>query len=132
MLRAAKLIAFAATTNGARAREFYVGVLGLPVISDDAFALALDANGTMLRIQKLEVFAPHPFTTLGWEVVDIDNAVDELSKRGVVFERYPGMAQDQRGIWYSPSGAQVAWFKDPDGNTLSLTRRVSPAETHNA
>jgi hypothetical protein len=68
-------------------------------------------------------FEPQGFTVLGWQVKDIDHVVDSLTKRNVKLARYPGMAQDERGIWSSPSGARVAWFKDPDGNTLSLTQR---------
>lgn len=122
MLRTQKLMAFIATQDGARARGFYEKILGLKVISDDDYAIAVDANGTMLRIQKVGGFTPHPFTALGWEVPDIGSTVEKLSQRGVPFERFPGMGQDARGIWRSPSGAQVAWFKDPDGNTLSLTQ----------
>jgi catechol 2,3-dioxygenase-like lactoylglutathione lyase family enzyme len=121
MLAGDKLIAFAATRDGARAREFYETTLGLSVVTDDGFALVLDANGTMLRIQKVEAFTPSPFTALGWEVADIARTVNELEKRGVTFQKYPWMDQDPAGIWNSPSGARVAWFKDPDGNTLSLT-----------
>jgi predicted enzyme related to lactoylglutathione lyase len=122
MLEAAKLIAFVATTDGARARQVYETILGLTVLSDDPFALAVIANGTMLRIQKVNDFTPPPFTALGWEVPDIVATVDGLSQRGVTFQRYAGMPQDERGIWSSPSSARVAWFKDPDGNTLSLTQ----------
>jgi catechol 2,3-dioxygenase-like lactoylglutathione lyase family enzyme len=117
-----KLMAFLATRDGARARAFYEGTLGLAVLSDDDFALALDVGGTMLRVQKVETFTPHPFTALGWEVPDVAAAVAALAARGVVFERFAGLDQDARGIWRSPSGARVAWFKDPDGNTLSLTQ----------
>ena len=122
MLARQKLMAFVATSDGERARAFYEGTLGLTVISDDAFALAVDANGTMLRIQKVGQFQPHPFTTLGWEVGDIDGVVASMAERGVTFERFPGVAQDERGIWSAPGGARVAWFKDPDGNTLSITQ----------
>jgi catechol 2,3-dioxygenase-like lactoylglutathione lyase family enzyme len=122
MLTKRKLMAFIATADGARARAFYEGTLGLSVLADDDFALALDGNETMLRVQKVERVAPQPFTVLGWEVPDISEVVAELAKRGVVFERYAGMPQDERGVWRSPSGARVAWFKDPDGNTLSLTQ----------
>ena len=121
MLGREKIMAFAAIRDGARAREFYEKVLGLSLISEDSFALVLDANGTMLRLQKVESFTPSPFTTLGWEVSNIRSAVSELQKRGVVFQKYPWMDQDELGIWAAPSGARVAWFKDPDGNTLSLT-----------
>ena len=122
MLRTAQLMAFSTTADGEKARAFYEGALGLEVISDDDFALALDANGTMLRVQKLAKVEPGGFTTLGWEVTDIAAVVDALRVRGVLFDVYPGMGQDERGIWHAPSGARVAWFKDPDGNTLSLTQ----------
>ena len=122
MLDSAKLIAFVATRDGAKAREFYEGVLGLQVISDDPFALALDAHGTMLRVQKVAELTPPAFTALGWEVADIRATVAALFKAGVTFQTYPGMGQDEHGIWHAPSGALVAWFKDPDGNTLSLTQ----------
>lgn len=121
MLGKNNLVSFIATANGGAARKFYEQTLGLKVISDDDFALACEVNGRMLRIQKVENFRPQPFTALGWEVSDIGASVDALATRGVKFERYDGMDQDKRGIWASPSGAQVAWFKDPDGNTISLT-----------
>jgi catechol 2,3-dioxygenase-like lactoylglutathione lyase family enzyme len=121
MLDAQKVMAFVATRDGRRARDFYEGTLGLQVISDDDYALALDAHGTQIRIQKVELFTPHPFTALGWAVSSIDDTVEALRARGVIFEIFPGMNQDSRGVWQSPSGARVAWFKDPDGNTLSLT-----------
>ena len=120
MLRDAKLVAFAATTDGKRAADFYGRVLGLEIRSDDEFAIAFDAAGTELRLQKVERFTPHPFTTLGWQVPNVTNAVRTLSARGVVTERYPWMDQDADGIWSAPSGARVAWFKDPDGNLLSV------------
>ena len=122
MLSKHRLMAFIATRDARRAREFYEKILGLRVISDDDYAIAVDANGTMLRIQKVAEFAPHSFTALGWEIPDIGSTVKELSERGIQFERFPGMGQDARGVWHSPSGARVAWFKDPDGNTLSLTQ----------
>lgn len=117
-----KLMAFLATTDGGRARAFYEGTLGLRVLSDDDFALAVEAGGTMLRIQKVASFAPHPFTALGWEVPDIASAAARLERAGVSFERFPGLTQDGQGVWKSPSGARVAWFRDPDGNVLSLTQ----------
>jgi catechol 2,3-dioxygenase-like lactoylglutathione lyase family enzyme len=122
MAMTGRVMAFLATTDGARARSFYEGTLGLNVTSDDDFALALDANGTMLRVQKVAPFTPHAFTALGWEVADVAAAVAGLAKKGVRFERYDGLGQDAAGIWRSPSGARVAWFRDPDGNVLSLTQ----------
>jgi predicted enzyme related to lactoylglutathione lyase len=122
MLGSNKLVAFVATTDGNRARQFYGELLGLKVMSDDPYALVCDAGGTLLRIQKVGALQAQGFTVLGWEVADIKATVDGLGKRGVKFERYDGMAQDEWGIWNAPSGARVAWFKDPDGNTLSLTQ----------
>lgn len=121
MLNAARMIAFVPSRDLARARVFYVEVLGLKFVSQDAFALVLDANGNMLRIAKTGEFQPAVFTILGFDVADIRAEVTLLGGRGVVFERYPGIQQDEMGIWRSPGGAQVAWFKDADGNVLSLT-----------
>ncbi len=120
MLRAAKLTAFAATAQPARARTFYEQVLGLRLVTEDRFALAFDANGVQLRVQKVEQVQPQPFTVLGWEVRNIRSAMDGLSRAGVAFERYAFLEQDEAGVWSAPSGTKVAWFKDPDGNLLSL------------
>jgi catechol 2,3-dioxygenase-like lactoylglutathione lyase family enzyme len=122
MLTDQRIMAFVATSDGRRARAFYEGTLGLRVTSDDEFALALDAGGTALRVQKVDGVEPRPFTALGWEVDDIAAVVAALARRGVKFQRYPGMDQDAHGVWRSPSGARVAWFQDPDGNVLSLTQ----------
>jgi catechol 2,3-dioxygenase-like lactoylglutathione lyase family enzyme len=122
MLSEQAVMAFLATSNAAQARAFYTEVLGLALVSDTGFALVFDANGTMLRVQKVEVVAPHRYTALGWLVADIAATIAGLSSRGVTFERYEGLEQDALGVWQSPSGAQVAWFKDPDDNVLSLTQ----------
>ncbi len=122
MLEQQELVAFIATSEPARALRFYAETLGLRLVSDDPYALVFDAKGTTIRIQKVEDLEPQSFTALGWTVKKIDQVVIELSKRGVKFERFGGMDQDDIGIWNSPSGARVAWFKDPDGNTLSLTQ----------
>jgi len=118
------IIAFVPTRNPAIARPFYEKTLGLRFISDDQFALVFDANGVMLRVVNVsgvKGFTTAPFTILGWSVADIGKAVKTLHGKGVTFERYPGMGQDEQGVWGSPSGAKVAWFKDPDGNVLSVT-----------
>ena len=122
MLATADVIAFVATTNLERARAFYEGVLGLRVIEDDGFALAFDAHGTMLRVTGVSELTPAPNTVLGWSVAAIAAAVRDLQARGVGFARYDGFEQDEQGIWTAPTGALVAWFADPDGNTLSLTQ----------
>jgi catechol 2,3-dioxygenase-like lactoylglutathione lyase family enzyme len=121
-LDSATVTAFVATTDAKRAAKFYRDVLGLRLVSDEPVALVFDANGTMLRIQKIEKLTPQPFTALGWWVADIRATISSLVARGVTFERYPWAEQDSLGIWLAPSGARVAWFKDPDGNILSLTQ----------
>jgi catechol 2,3-dioxygenase-like lactoylglutathione lyase family enzyme len=124
ILGGSKLVAFAATTDPAKARAFYEGVLGLHLVADEKpFALVFDANGTMLRVTTVHELKPDPFTVLGWNVADIEAKVDVLASKGVVFNRYEGVNDgNPRGIWNSPSGARVAWFTDPDGNVLSLTQ----------
>jgi catechol 2,3-dioxygenase-like lactoylglutathione lyase family enzyme len=124
MLGAHDIIAFVPTTNSQLAREFYEQKLGLKFVSDDGFALVFEANGNMLRVVKLKEFTPAQFTILGWEVPDAQQAVSELQSRGVRFERYPWAQQDELGIWNAPGGAKVAWFKDPDGNVLSVSQHV--------
>ena len=120
MLTNADPIAFVATANAEAAITFYRDVLGLTFVSDDPFAVVFDLNGTMLRIAKVESLTPAQHTVLGWQVDDIEVTVRGLAEKGVLFERYEQLEQDDLGIWTSP-GTRVAWFKDPDGNTLSLT-----------
>jgi len=121
MLGEQTLVAFVATTDATRARAFYEETLGLALISDDPHALVFDANGTTIRVQKVASFQPHPFTALGWTVDDVKAVVTMLKQKNVSCERFPGMDQDAHGVWASASGARIAWFKDPDGNVLSLT-----------
>lgn len=120
MLGTSKVMAFAATAQAERARGFYEDVLGLRLVEDTPYALVFDANGTALRIQKVQAVAPVPYTVLGWTVDDIKATIRDLSENGVRFERFPGMDQDELGTW-SSGAARIAWFKDPDGNLLSLT-----------
>jgi catechol 2,3-dioxygenase-like lactoylglutathione lyase family enzyme len=126
-LASADVIGFVGTTDGERARDFYERVLGLTFVSDERFALVFDANGVMIRIFKLDSLSPAPYTILGWGVADIAETIRSLSAKGVAFERYAGMPQDANGVWVSPTGAKVAWFKDPDGNVLSLTQFTLPS-----
>ena len=123
MLHSAELVAFVATADGARARRFYEEVLGLRLVEETPFALVFHSAGTTLRVTFVERVGPAPHTVLGWTVEDIHATMAGLAARGVAFERYPGLDQDEAGVWRSPSGARVAWFKDPDGNVLSLTQR---------
>jgi predicted enzyme related to lactoylglutathione lyase len=121
MLESCDVIAFAAAADLDLAREFYEQVLGLTVTEHNDFACVFDAHGTMLRVTAVPKVAQPGYTVLGWRVPDITAAVRELAARGVKFARYDMMDQDEDGIWTSPGG-RVAWFADPDGNTLSLTQ----------
>jgi catechol 2,3-dioxygenase-like lactoylglutathione lyase family enzyme len=115
------VVAFAPATDMAQAVEFYRETLGLPLISQDGFAAVFDAHGIMLRVSSVpKPLTPQPFTVLGWKVPDIATAVKGLAAAGVTFERYMD-SQDELNIWAASGGAKVAWFKDPDGNILSLT-----------
>jgi catechol 2,3-dioxygenase-like lactoylglutathione lyase family enzyme len=121
MLGDCEVMAFVPTAHPDRAKSFYRDTLGLELTEDSPFALVFRAGRTMLRVQKVREFTPLPGTVLGWRVPDIRAAVQALSGEQVSFERYDGMGQDALGIWLAPGGGKVAWFKDPDGNTLSLT-----------
>jgi catechol 2,3-dioxygenase-like lactoylglutathione lyase family enzyme len=117
------IIAFVATSDPERAKKFYGENLGLPLIEEQMpFALVYDAHGTMLRVTIVKAVHPAGYTVLGWNVPDIVAAADGLTAAGIDFDRHPGLPQDQRGIWTSPDGSKVAWFKDPDGNTLSISQ----------
>jgi catechol 2,3-dioxygenase-like lactoylglutathione lyase family enzyme len=124
MLETADIVAFVPTKNPDKARQFYEKTLGLKFIADDKFALVFESNRVMIRVVDISGFPdykPPPFTVLGWGVDDIGKTVSGLQKSGVKFERYPGLEQDALGVWTAPGNAKVAWFKDPDGNTLSLS-----------
>ena len=121
-----KMIGFVTTTDAEKAKAFYGDALGFRFVKDDGFALVFDAHGTMLRVAKAQKHTPVVGTILGWQVDDMEGTVRELSARGVKFEQFglPYMKQNELGIWDAPGGDQVAWFKDPDGNTLSISKHA--------
>jgi catechol 2,3-dioxygenase-like lactoylglutathione lyase family enzyme len=121
MLGEYELVAFVPTTDLERARAFYEGVLGLPLVEESPIACVVRAGRTTVRVTLVDALTPAPWTVLGWSVPAIDAAVLALRDRGVAFEVFAGMDQDELGVWTAPGGARVAWFKDPDGNVLSLT-----------
>jgi catechol 2,3-dioxygenase-like lactoylglutathione lyase family enzyme len=124
MLGSTNIVAFVPTKDSEKARAFYEGVLGLCFIKDDGFAMVLDANGIMIRVAKVPQFTPAQFTILGWQVRDIEKTVQGLQKNGVRCEIFGFFKQDELGIWTAPTGDKVAWFKDPDGNILSVSEHV--------
>jgi len=122
MLGSSQLVGFVATTDLDRAGGFYGGVLGLAPIYESPIVRVFNANGTKLRVTLVGELVPAPFTVLGWTVNDIEGSVRSLRAKAVAFERFPGMEQDELGVWTTPGGDRVAWFRDPDGNVLSLTQ----------
>lgn len=124
MLGSIDIVAFVPIKDAEKARAFYEGVLGLRFVKDDGFAMVLDANGIMVRVARVPEFKPAQFTILGWQVSNIEKIVMDLQGRGVVFEKFGFFEQDALGIWTAPTGDKVAWFKDPDGNILSVSQHV--------
>jgi catechol 2,3-dioxygenase-like lactoylglutathione lyase family enzyme len=115
-------IPFVPTGDLAKARAFYLDVLGLEFVEESPFALVVRSGSTQIRVTPVDSPVAQTHTILGWSVPDIQTQLTDLVSRGVTPIRYEGIDQNDLGIWLSPSGAQVAWFRDPDGNTLSLTQ----------
>jgi catechol 2,3-dioxygenase-like lactoylglutathione lyase family enzyme len=122
LLAGAPIVALLVSTDLGRARTFFSETLGLPLIEDDGFACVFQSGPTVLRVSLVENVVAAPYTVVGWTVDDILSSIAELTERGVVFERFDRMPQSDAGVWSAPSGALVAWFRDPDGNLLSLTQ----------
>jgi catechol 2,3-dioxygenase-like lactoylglutathione lyase family enzyme len=123
MLANAKPVCFVLAADLPKARAFYTGTLGLTESGEDPFAVSYDLAGTLLRLTKVEGHTPGPHTVLGWQIDDIEAAIDALVAKGVIFAVYEGFGQDARGVSTHPgSGAKIAWFHDPEGNNLSLTQ----------
>jgi catechol 2,3-dioxygenase-like lactoylglutathione lyase family enzyme len=127
MLASAVPVGFLAVSEFGRARTFYEAILGLEFVSQDDFALVLRSGPIVVRLAVPPERVVAPYTVFGWQVADIDAAVAVLSGKGVAFEHYAYFGDSQRadGVWSAPSGDKVAWFKDPDGNLLSLSQHVS-------
>jgi predicted enzyme related to lactoylglutathione lyase len=122
VLERAELVAFVPAADLGRARQFYETVLGLTCVDATGSACLFDCRGTTLRVTSVPDFSPAAYTVIGWAVPDLGAAVQHLIERSVVMERHPGIEQDERGVWTTPAGDLVVWFKDSEGNTLSLTQ----------
>jgi catechol 2,3-dioxygenase-like lactoylglutathione lyase family enzyme len=122
MLASGKLVGFIPTRDYDKARAFYEGKLGWEFLSLDQYALVMSIGGHRIRIAKVPDFTPLQGTILGWEVENIAAVAAWLGRKGVVLEKYPFVQDRELGIWTAPSGDKVAWFKDPDGNILSVSQ----------
>src|SRR5260370_24278901 len=118
MLPHTPLIAFTPPKDTTRARRFYEEILGLRFVSDDSFAIVMDANGTMVRIVRVEDFTPFPFTILGWQVNDIHKIIAEMTGKGVEFTPSPYFEQSPAGASSPPAAAPVPRLTDATRNTL--------------
>jgi catechol 2,3-dioxygenase-like lactoylglutathione lyase family enzyme len=127
MLASGKMMGFLLTKDYDKARLFFEGTLGFQFVSLDQFALVMRAAGSTIRISKVPDFVPFKSTVLGWEVEDIGAVVAWLKQRGVTCDKYPFVQDRELGIWTAPTGDKVAWFKDPDGNVLSVSQHVKPS-----
>ena len=122
-LAGARPVAMITTASRKAAEPFYADALGLPHKGDDGFAALFDLDGVTLRLTEIPGHMPPAHPVLGWQVDDMEATVAALAAKGVVMTVYPGMGQDEKGIWTAPDGsAKVAFFNDPDGNGLSLTQ----------
>ena len=122
-LAGARPVAMISTKDRKTAEPLYGDALGLPSRGDDGFAALFDLDGVTLRLTEIPDYTPPAHPVLGWQVGDMEAAVASLAANGVVMNIYPGMGQDENGIWTAPDGsAKVAFFNDPDGNGLSLTQ----------
>jgi len=124
MLSSSKMVGFVATAKPEEAKRFYENNLGLQLLEDSPFALVFASGDNTIRVQKVESLVTPPYTSLGWEVEDIAATLKHLLSNGVEFQHHEGLPQNEAGIWKTPDGAQIAWFQDPDGNTLSLTEHA--------
>jgi catechol 2,3-dioxygenase-like lactoylglutathione lyase family enzyme len=122
ILKSAKPAIVICTRDRDRSTAFYRDTLGLLLTREDRFAAVFTTGGVTLRVSFVADFTPHEHTILGFIVRDVKTTVKALREKGITFNVYPGFSQDEFGILTLPDGAgQVAWFKDPDGNVLSVT-----------
>ena len=121
ILESAKPAIIICTRDRVRSSTFYRDTLGLTVAYEDSFAAVFNIGGATLRVSIVTDFTPHEHTILGFTVPDVATTVKALREKGIVFNTYQHVSQDELGIWTAPGGAvRVAWFNDPDGNVLSV------------
>lgn len=122
MLSKSKLQSIIWTSRIIEAEKFYRDLLGLSLRTRSDGALVFDVGGGDLRVAPVPSTVPSEHTVLGFSVPDVDSVIGHLSARGVVFERFDGFPHLENGALQTPDGARVAWFRDPDGNLLSVVQ----------
>jgi catechol 2,3-dioxygenase-like lactoylglutathione lyase family enzyme len=124
MLASSVLQTIVWTSRIAEAERFYSDILALPLKGKSHGALIYDVGGSDLRVSPVPSTQPSAHTVLGFAVTNVRAIVELLAERGVRFERIAGFSHDSAGVLTTPDGAQVAWFRDPDGNLLSVVQLV--------
>lgn len=119
MFTATKAFSSFAVHDIEKARSFYEGTLGVDVSENNGLLWLRVAGGSEVLVYPKADHAPASFTVLNFQVEAIDAAVDDLSSRGIRFERYEGLDADEKGI-FRGAGPNIAWFTDPSGNILSV------------
>jgi catechol 2,3-dioxygenase-like lactoylglutathione lyase family enzyme len=122
MLDSARLQTLVWTADIARSRPFYSGILGLKLKGQSHGADIYEVGGGELRLSPVPSTRPSEHTVVGFAVEDLDAVADALERKGVTTERFAGFRHDERGVWRAPDGAKVLWFRDPDGNLLSVVQ----------
>jgi len=120
----AKIQPMVGTAKAEAAKVFYADVLGMRLVEDDTFALIFDLNGQRLRVNRVPAVIPSAYAILGFPVGDIVTTVRAITAKGAIMERYGFFQQDADGIWTAPDGTKVAWFRDVDGNLLSVVQHI--------
>jgi catechol 2,3-dioxygenase-like lactoylglutathione lyase family enzyme len=120
-----KGVAFVYAADQGRALGFYRDTLGLKVVDSDPYGAFLELPGALLRLTAVSDFKPHAHPVLGFEVADIAATMAALRERGVSFDIFDGMGQDEHGVWTSPDGGKMSFFKDVEGNALMLQTQAT-------
>ena len=125
MLASSKLQTIVWTSRPREAERFYSDVLGLPLKGRSMGALVYDIQGSVLRVSPVPSTQPSEHTVAGFAVEDLAGVVSALRERGVAWVRFPNFPHDDDGVVTAPDGSRVAWFRDPDGNLLSIVQYAS-------
>jgi len=118
--------AFVVTNNAGAAKKFYNQVLGFNFLTEDDYGLEFQMSNSVLRVSITtnENALPQKHTVLGWCVPNIYESVEFLKSKGVKFEKFDFLQQDVKDVWKAADGTMVAWFKDPNGNLLSIDQKA--------